>query len=133
MLKLFSRAKVVFYCHFPDQLLTGRETRLKSAYRAPIDWLERRTTGMAHRVLVNSEFTAGVFRRTFPGISAAPEVLHPSLDTRKFDTYADVLSTEPFEEITFLSVNRYERKKNLGLAIKAFGKPISFTGSVSWH
>ncbi|KAJ0066204.1 hypothetical protein NL108_001445, partial [Boleophthalmus pectinirostris] len=41
------RKKVLFYCHFPDQLLTQRKTALKKMYRAPIDWLEERTTGMA--------------------------------------------------------------------------------------
>ena len=94
--------------------------------RAPLDWLEERTTGMADRVLVNSRFTAAVFRRTFRSLrdSVEPEVLHPSLDTRKFDTYAEVVDAEPFPEFTFLSINRYERKKNLPLAIKAFGETL---------
>ena len=51
------RAKVLFYCHFPDMLLTQRRTFLKKLYRKPLDWLEERTTGMAHCVLVNSRFT----------------------------------------------------------------------------
>ena len=57
IIQLFSSAKIVFYCHFPDQLLTKRETSLKSLYRAPIDFLEEKTTGMAHKILVNSLFT----------------------------------------------------------------------------
>lgn len=44
------RKKVLFYCHFPDQLLTQRKSALKKLYRAPIDWLEERTTGMADMV-----------------------------------------------------------------------------------
>lgn len=44
------RKKVLFYCHFPDQLLTQRKSTLKKLYRAPIDWLEERTTGMADMV-----------------------------------------------------------------------------------
>ncbi len=59
LLKLFSAAKVVFYCHFPDQLLTDRKSVLKRLYRAPIDWVEERTTGMADVCLVNSKFTGG--------------------------------------------------------------------------
>src|SRR6218665_344683 len=31
--------RCIFYCHFPDQLLTKKETLLKKLYRAPIDWL----------------------------------------------------------------------------------------------
>jgi len=52
-----SGAKILFYCHFPDMLLTQRRSFLKRLYRAPIDWLEEKTTGMAHSVLVNSKFT----------------------------------------------------------------------------
>ena len=44
------KKNVLFYCHFPDQLLTQRKTTLKKLYRAPIDWLEERTTGMADMV-----------------------------------------------------------------------------------
>lgn len=50
-------AKVIYYCHFPDQLLTERENWLKKIYRAPLDWLEEKTTGMADIILVNSKFT----------------------------------------------------------------------------
>lgn len=52
-----SRASILFFCHFPDMLLTQRKTFLKKLYRAPIDWWEEKTTGMAHCVLVNSKFT----------------------------------------------------------------------------
>jgi hypothetical protein len=38
-------AQIMFYCHYPDKLLTGRETCLKKLYRAPLDWLEEWTTG----------------------------------------------------------------------------------------
>lgn len=44
VLKL-SKARVVFYCHFPDMLLTQRKSFLKRLYRAPLDWLEEVTTG----------------------------------------------------------------------------------------
>ena len=51
------KCKILFYCHFPDLLLTERNSRAKRIYRAGIDWLEEKTTGMADRVLVNSKFT----------------------------------------------------------------------------
>ena len=44
VLKL-GKSKVIFYCHFPDMLLTKRKTFLKRLYRAPLDWLEEITTG----------------------------------------------------------------------------------------
>ena len=44
VLKL-TKAKVLFYCHFPDLLLTQRKSFLKKIYRAPLDWVEELTTG----------------------------------------------------------------------------------------
>ena len=54
---LFYQQKIVFYCHFPDQLLTKRQSILKKVYRSIIDPIEEFTTGMADKVLVNSKFT----------------------------------------------------------------------------
>lgn len=45
VLKFSRKAKLMFYCHFPDMLLTQRKSMLKKLYRAPLDWLEERTTG----------------------------------------------------------------------------------------
>ena len=56
-----SKAKVLFYCHFPDLLLTQRKSFLKRFYRVPIDWVEEWTTGLAHCVLVNSKFTGDIY------------------------------------------------------------------------
>ncbi len=119
----WSRAKVLFYCHFPDQLLTKRENWVKKVYRWPIDSLEEKTTGMADEVLVNSRFTAGVFRTTFKSLARiTPTVLYPSLNFSAFDQQVVPLEdvVPPQVEYTFLSINRYERKKNLPLAIRAF-------------
>ncbi|CAH3196945.1 unnamed protein product [Porites evermanni] len=123
VLKL-SKARVVFYCHFPDMLLTQRKSFLKKLYRAPLDWLEEVTTGMADVVLVNSNFTADTFVSTFTSLrSNRPRVLYPSLNFSSFDD--SVLPDEsddlvpPKAKIVFLSINRYERKKNLKLALEA--------------
>ncbi|MBN3321939.1 ALG2 mannosyltransferase, partial [Atractosteus spatula] len=116
------RKKVLFYCHFPDQLLTQRRSALKWLYRAPIDRLEEVTTGMADCVLVNSRFTAGVFRRTFRSLSEVrPDILYPSLNSVLFDAEPEELGHLVPDSKTwvFLSINRYERKKNLPLALEA--------------
>ena len=60
VLKLMS-GKVIFYCHFPDMLLTKRQSFLKKLYRGPIDYVEEKTTGMADTILVNSKFTGMLF------------------------------------------------------------------------
>ncbi|XP_060086414.1 alpha-1,3/1,6-mannosyltransferase ALG2-like [Ylistrum balloti] len=127
----FSKAKIIFYCHFPDMLLTQRKGVLKRLYRAPIDWLEERTTGMADCVLVNSKFTAGIFKETFTSlVKLTPEVLYPIPDFSALDKPAPPPTSDllpPNVSTVFLSINRYERKKNLSLAIDAlaFLKQVS--------
>jgi len=78
------RLPVLFYCHFPDLLLcTDRTSLLKRLYRAPLDFIETLTTGLAHIVVVNSVFTCGVFKRTFTYLKE-PGVLYPVAD---FDSF----------------------------------------------
>lgn len=124
--------KILFYCHFPDQLLAQPGSWLKRLYRAPLNYLEELTTGSADSVLVNSKFTRRVFKETFRSLSLMPAVLYPSLVTAPFDRFEDnaataaasddteELPTFGADEIVFLSINRYERKKNLPLAVHAF-------------
>jgi alpha-1,3/alpha-1,6-mannosyltransferase len=126
LLKCFSRAKILFYCHFPDQLLAPRRHRLYSLYRAPIDRLEALSTGMADRVLVNSRFTATIFRQTFPHLHAVPlEVLYPGVDCARYESCladrgsAHMQDVGDPREVVILSINRYERQKNLGLSVEA--------------
>jgi len=120
VLRLFSRARIVFYCHFPDLLLTPPRHFLYRLYRVPIDRLEEFATGMAARVLVNSHFTAAVFRQTFPRLHRlAPEVLYPGVDCEYYNSIETSPDGEEENTLTFLSINRYKPKKNLGLAIEA--------------
>jgi len=122
LLKRVSRAKILFYCHFPDQRLAPRAHWLSRLYRAPIDRLEAAGTGRADRVLVNSRFTATIFRQTFPRLCAMPlEVLYPGVDCAHYDPgrAGAQARAESAREVLLLSVNRYEPKKNLGLAVEA--------------
>ncbi|KAG0710759.1 Alpha-1,3/1,6-mannosyltransferase ALG2 [Chionoecetes opilio] len=132
ILRLRRQAKVLFYCHFPDQLLTQRRTLLKRLYRYFLDTLEECTTGQADCVLVNSHFTASVYRDTFASIGAAPSVLYPSLDFDKFDKYSSLSLPDVGLDINsncmFLSLNRFERKKNLNLALESFSLLVNRVG-----
>jgi len=115
----------IFYCHYPDLLLSTSRTFLKKIYRAPLDYMEEVTTGAANVVLVNSLFTKGVFRDTFTRLGhLSPQVLYPSLAMHMFDGKGSRPSDVDDEPniTTFLSINRYERKKNIALAIRAFAK-----------
>ena len=114
----------IFYCHYPDLLLsTDRKSFFKNLYRAPMDWLEQSTTGMADTVLVNSKFTMGVFKDTFTRLGhVQPQVLYPSLATHMFKVEGSRPGSLEGDMITFLSINRFERKKNIGLAIRSFAR-----------
>ncbi|XP_027065111.1 uncharacterized protein [Coffea arabica] len=116
LLKLKKSTKVVFYCHFPDLLLAQHTTLLRRIYRIPIDLLEEKTTGIADLILVNSKFTASTFARTFKGLNAfgiRPAVLYPAVNLDQFKEPNAI-------KLNFLSINRFERKKNIELAISAF-------------
>ncbi|CAG8687243.1 31268_t:CDS:2 [Gigaspora margarita] len=117
-------AKILFYCHFPDKLLTKRESILKKIYRYPIDLLEELTTGMANCLVVNSNFTSNVFRKSFPHIRNIPQVLYPGIHFEAYDKKVDVddihIKILESSKLTILSINRFEKKKNIVLAIRAF-------------
>lgn len=119
---------VVFYCHHPDQLLSQPGGYSKQLYRMPLNYLEEVTTGMAHKVFVNSIYTGNVFRSTFKRLHIEPEVLYPSINTDFFDktrivSIDRVLDKKlPNDSIVLLSINRYERKKKLSLAIEVLAE-----------
>ncbi|KXS20147.1 glycosyltransferase family 4 protein [Gonapodya prolifera JEL478] len=121
----WTRAKVLFYCHFPDKLLARRDSSLASLYRRPVDWLEEVTTGTADALAVNSAFTESIFREHFPSLRARPlEIVYPGITLEAYD--GDVDKTDPgvavlqSDKSLIVSLNRFERKKNVGLAIRAF-------------
>ncbi|KAF8352197.1 glycosyltransferase family 4 protein [Amanita rubescens] len=107
LLRLFTRSRVVFYCHFPDKLLAsgafvdGKPNRpnslLKRIYRYPMDWLEEVTTRT-------------VFKSYFKSITRTPRVVYPGINISAYQADIDpshpdtagILSHRP----TLLSLNR---------------------------
>ncbi|XP_042884319.1 alpha-1,3/1,6-mannosyltransferase ALG2-like [Penaeus japonicus] len=106
-----------------------KSSQLRKSYRFILDKVEEWTTGQADCVLVNSHFTAGVFKETFKSLKVTPQVVYPSLDFEKFKPFESlsledvgldsILPSLPSDPIIFLSLNRFERKKNLPLALEA--------------
>uniref|UniRef100_A0A2K6WNG9 Alpha-1,3/1,6-mannosyltransferase ALG2 n=1 Tax=Onchocerca volvulus TaxID=6282 RepID=A0A2K6WNG9_ONCVO len=116
-------APIIFYCHFPDQLLTTKKSLMKKFYRTFIDWFETWTIAMADLICVNSEFTREIVNETFPCIRTRHiHILYPTLNTKFFDNGGTAELNEIPKEARhiFVSINRYERKKNIGLALEAF-------------
>ncbi|KAA8913606.1 hypothetical protein FN846DRAFT_928879 [Sphaerosporella brunnea] len=121
--------RVLFYCHFPDFLLAPRSSLVKSLYRIPFDWFEGLTTGLADTIVVNSNFTKSVFATAFPKINREPRVVYPCVDVaeKKSEKKSMIQDEEPKflaedGRKILLSINRFERKKNIELAIKAFAR-----------
>lgn len=70
-------------------------------------------------------FTGRIFRSTFKSLAEVPlTVLYPSLNVSAFQGQIAPLPNDIIpegREQWFLSMNRYERKKNIGMAIRALG------------
>jgi hypothetical protein len=123
LLRLVRRRPVLFYCHFPDKLLSlGRQSPSSALYRAPIDWLEERTTAAADVIFANSEFTrtttAAEFRFHRSRVASS---IRASISTR-YDVPANLANVRLAVRRAvddarrraaplLLSINRFERKK----------------------
>ncbi|CAM9407532.1 unnamed protein product [Ascophyllum nodosum] len=146
--------EVLFYCHFPDKLLcVERGSLLKRIYRWPLDMMEELTTGCASSVAVNSNFTAGIFRETFPrvgkrfppaaaqgspsqqegGVDARRKqrlrVLYPPTDVKAYVERGPADMPPSGTVGPLVSLNRFERKKNLPLALKALAWAVRDMGA----
>ncbi|KAL2444024.1 Alpha-1,3/1,6-mannosyltransferase alg-2 [Exophiala dermatitidis] len=121
------RQRTLFYCHFPDQLLADRRAGdvlglFKRMYRLPFDWFEGWSMSASDKIVVNSAFTKSVASRVWPNLADSFGVIYPcvSVDSREFETAQD---QQPLWDGRFkilLSINRFERKKDIGLAIRAY-------------
>ncbi|KAF2149034.1 glycosyltransferase family 4 protein [Myriangium duriaei CBS 260.36] len=122
---LSSNTKILFYCHFPDKLLAQQSVGLfrlvKAIYRIPFNWLESWSTSCGDDIVVNSKFTGGVVKAVFPKLrSRKLKVVYPCVDTTGHTKSKQRLW--PSLRTMFLSINRFERKKGIDLAIRAYSK-----------
>ena len=119
--------RILFYCHFPDQLLAKRENGvsglIKKIYRYSFDWFEGWSMSAADQIVVNSNFTKSVAQKTFPSITHNLGVIYPCVDTTSLTS---TLPSDPDDKPLWpdhrylLSINRFERKKSIELAIRAY-------------
>ena len=88
-------------------------------------------------MIVNSQFTADTFARTFATLyrkGKHPLVIYPAVNTNVPSNSFGLedAQVDAKREIMFLSLNRFERKKNLNLALRAYAvyrKKTAATGS----
>ncbi|KAJ5782444.1 Glycosyl transferase family 1 [Penicillium paradoxum] len=123
------RQRILFYCHFPDQLLARRDEggsllRLaKMLYRFPFDWFEGWAMSASDRVVANSKFSRGVVRGVFGSDRLGDvEVVYPCVDMDAGVAEPKKVEEDPLwgGKKILLSINRFERKKDMALAIRAY-------------
>lgn len=117
------RQRTLFYCHFPDQLLADRKEKglkglLKSVYRLPFDWFEGWSTAASDKIVVNSNFTKSIASKIIPA-KGPLTVIYPCVGSEPPQELSDKALWEKKFKI-LLSINRFERKKDIGLALKAY-------------
>lgn len=122
---MYEKVGILFYCHFPDQLLVQKEgseglALVKSAYRIPFNFIESWSTAAADGIVVNSNFTGSTVKRVFPRLSKRDlKVIYPCVDVSAAKNTEDKKSLWPDRNV-LLSINRFEKKKDVALAVKAF-------------
>lgn len=79
----------------------------------------------ASAIAVNSSFTKGVVARTWPALARKKDfrVVYPCIDIRQ-RKYGETSHDGPMweDKRVILSINRFERKKDIALAIKAYAQ-----------
>ena len=132
------RQRTLFYCHFPDQLLADRQgagllALLKKIYRYPFDYFEGWSMRASDRIVVNSNFTKSVASRVWPSLSGSLGVVYPCVDLEETEFQVDTGENPLWDgQIKILlSINRFERKKDIGLAIRAYNllDPVTRQGT----
>jgi alpha-1,3/alpha-1,6-mannosyltransferase len=123
------KQRILFYCHFPDQLLARRNEGnivlrlLKEAYRYPLDWFEGWAMSASDKVVANSNFTRGVVKRVFGSDRLGDvKIVYPCVDTKEsVPAETEIVKGELWGgKKILLSINRFERKKGIDLAIRAY-------------
>ncbi|XP_066248306.1 alpha-1,3/1,6-mannosyltransferase ALG2 [Euwallacea similis] len=141
----FANKRVIYYCHHPDLLASPPGGCLKRFYRKPIDWLEFKATSFADIILVNSVYTASIFRETFPQIKKPIQILYPTIAYSYLESVQKRKHFKPIQKIVpeivcnnkdlniFLSVNRFHPAKRLEFAIEAMEILKSMTSASEWE
>lgn len=118
------KQRTLFYCHFPDQLLVRRDessivNTIKSVYRLPFNWFEGWSMDASDRIVVNSKFTRGMAKTVFPFLDRDLGVIYPCVQSLP-PTSKDQAPLWDGRYKILLSINRFERKKDIALAIQCY-------------
>ena len=140
---LFSKSKnkankstTIYVCNFPDKFLTqdtiNGQTKLtnkksiwKRLYRTLIDFLEEKSIPYSDLISISSKFTLGQVKQTFPFLDSSKlHVIYPPIRNHNDDTEEKVILPPSATTKPIVSLNRFERKKNVDVLLKAYAKLI---------
>ncbi|KAG5493216.1 hypothetical protein GH5_01956 [Leishmania sp. Ghana 2012 LV757] len=145
------KTPILFYSHFPDQLCDPNRSHdgtLKGSgsgaapwhesYRCLFDQVEASSMNFATSIVCNSKFSRQVSIDTFPKladhINEDNDIFYPPVEMKVREVTENTLSESTAlrelkeavsSAVTFVSINRYERKKNIELAVMAFSLLLS--------
>ncbi|KHN76171.1 Alpha-1,3/1,6-mannosyltransferase ALG2 [Toxocara canis] len=119
----FPRVKILFYCHFPQQLVTPSRFFLYRWYSKAIGLIEGTMFNSADLIMVNSHFTERQFLRVMPDVCPSKlMVVYPPCDVDSTSIGNKPISRKQRAynvHYTFLSMNRFWPEKRLDIIVEA--------------
>ena len=123
LLRLF-KYKVLYYCHFPEALLNdNKPSKLGKIYRYILDTIEVVCLRFSSLIVFNSNYTRHNVEEVFPSIKkrkSGKYTLYPCMQTPPILLDSSVKLPEKF----LLSLNRFETRKCIDIAVKSFASAI---------
>lgn len=141
----FPRVKILFYCHFPQQLVTPSRFFLYRWYSWLIGLVEGELFQSADIIMVNSHFTERNFLRVMPDVNPSKlMVVYPPCDVDAISIGDKAIGRKERgsnARYTFLSMNRFWPEKRLDIIVEAaavlksrnYNPRILLAGSVMPH
>ncbi|CAG9540836.1 unnamed protein product [Cercopithifilaria johnstoni] len=120
----FPNVKILFYCHFPQQLVTPTRFFLYRWYSRLIGLIEGLLFQKADLIMVNSHFTESQFLRVMPEVNPSRlMVVYPPCDVDAIKIGVKPISRKQRQynnkRYMFLSMSRFWPEKKLDIIIKA--------------
>ncbi|GME85630.1 unnamed protein product [Ambrosiozyma monospora] len=128
------QATILFYCHFPDKLLASRGSLIRRVYRIIFDFIEEWSTGFSDKIVVNSYFTMETVKKTMPSLASNDiTVVYPCVPDKLDIDAQSVKEVEKFFQDSgfFMSINRFDSRKKVDIAVKAFANYVKATSDIS--
>ncbi|VBB31152.1 unnamed protein product [Acanthocheilonema viteae] len=124
----FPNVKILFYCHFPQQLVTPTRFFLYRWYSRLIGLIEGLLFQKADLIMVNSHFTKSQFLRVMPEVNPSRlMVVYPPCDVDAVKIGVKPISRKQRQynkRYTFLSMSRFWPEKKLDIIIRAAGNHL---------